>query len=90
VALTNLTSIDADEHPLRINNSIEFKCLAEIEADKAIHRVVIELFFTIFLFVHLMKFFVCLFLNINFIECIECSWLVLDENKQTRNIGEIT
>jgi hypothetical protein len=59
VALTNFTLIDADEHLLKINNSIELKCLAEIEADKAIHRVVIELFFIIiFLFVHLMIYFV--------------------------------
>ena len=50
MALTNLTSIDADEHLLRINNSIEFKCLAEIEADKVIHRVVIELFILFYYF----------------------------------------
>lgn len=50
MALTNFTSIDADEHPLKINNSIELKCLAEIEADKAIHRVVNIFFLFIFSF----------------------------------------
>jgi hypothetical protein len=42
VAHGNFSSIGADEHLLlqQINNSIEFKCLTEIEADKAIHREV--------------------------------------------------
>jgi hypothetical protein len=39
VALDNFTSIGADEHSLQ-NNSIEFKCLLDIEADKAIHHEV--------------------------------------------------
>lgn len=37
----NLTSFDADEH-LNVNNSIQLKCLEEIEADKAIHHKVIQ------------------------------------------------
>jgi hypothetical protein len=39
VALSNTTSVYVDaEHLLKSNNSIEFKCLAEIEADT--HEVI--------------------------------------------------
>lgn len=38
---TNLTSIDVEEHLQSVNNSIELRCLEEIEADKAIHYKVI-------------------------------------------------
>lgn len=34
----NFTSIDADEHLQSVNNSVEYKCLLEIEADRAIHH----------------------------------------------------
>ena len=37
----NFTSIDADEHLQSVNNSVEYKCLLEIEADRAIHHKVI-------------------------------------------------
>lgn len=80
MALTNFTSIDADEHPLKINNSIEFKCLAEIEADKAIHRVVIEIFLLFFLFYLFNKFF-CLFIFLHKLYRMFRMQLVHDENK---------
>lgn len=38
----NFSSFDADEHLLSINDSAEFKCLLQIEADKSIHHQVIE------------------------------------------------
>lgn len=70
MALINLTSIDADEHPLKINNSLEFRCLAEIEADKAIHHVVIESSSFFCIIVHC---FLLFYFNIELLGCAECS-----------------
>jgi hypothetical protein len=44
VALTNFSLIGADEQHLLINNSVELTCLLDMEADKALHREVIEFF----------------------------------------------
>lgn len=39
---TNFTSLDADGHLSSVNNSVELKCLLEIEADDAVHEKVTQ------------------------------------------------
>lgn len=39
---SSFTSLDADGHLLSVNNSVELKCLLEIEADDAVHRKVTQ------------------------------------------------